>query len=479
MVSATLLDASPPLADADLPAAAPLTAYLAIAVATLHVRGADGSSGRGKLAPVLASDASLWRRAGSVAGTDGFDQFLSRLPSLLDTDARLCLLLNVCDALVANDAPLSGSQQERFDRLLTALGQSKARFQPYVDAMVVKNRTAELGSFDSELAGDALARPMALVVALRLIQTADAGAVQPEVGVLDGVFGASHALLAAASHQAARIRVPQFLETATRLLGERQRLCILLNVCDLMMRGERVTDAQRSLFRRMRSAFGFEGRTFDPYLNLILLKNDVPHETARRAPKSGIFDRKYQWAEEGAQEAAGAEAASAAGGDPLTARIGLSPALDQRMSRVRAKTRRLSSALEGDAEGGHDPAGESGPTIAGAASAASDGPAHLRAYRDAESAGLSGGAGASDAADRQAPRPGRAMVKIRRALSDLKRSGAGRHIVDDRNAFGSLDDDPSSGPHRKRTRVRMDAVVDRTRTLNDYIEALLAAKSLK
>lgn len=479
MASASLLDLNPPAADTGLPTAIQLTVYLAIAVATLQVRGAGGSNGHGKLPPLLASDASVWPRAERFAGAYDYDHFLSRLPPLLETDTRLCLLLNVCDALVADDVPFSAAQQERFKRLQAVLGQSKVRFQPYFDAIVAKNRTAELGSFETVPAGDSLTRPLALLVALQLMQTADGAAGQADARALAGLFGASHALLAAAAQYAARTRIPQFLEAAARLLGERQRLCVLLNVCDLMMRGERVTDAQRSLFRRMRSAFGFDGRAFDPYLNLILLKNDVPHETARRAPKSGIFDRKYQWAEEGAQETAGGDAPSSGGEDPLTARMGLSPALEQRMSRVRAKTRRLSSALEGEPDGDVNPATDAELPMTGASPAASDGPAHLRAYRDAHSAGLAAGGSVSDAAGQPAARPGGAMAKIRRALSDLKRSGAGRHLVDDRKAFGSLADDPAVGPERKRTLVRMDAVVDRTRTLNDYIEALLAAKSLK
>ncbi|MCM0045718.1 MAG: hypothetical protein NBV65_13965 [Burkholderiaceae bacterium] len=473
MAAATLLNAPLPAA---APAVAPdlaagadelrLTSYLAIFIATLFVRGDEGEpagGAQGRLRPLAASDTSAQRRAESYAKIHGFDHFLSQLPALLDTDTRLCLLLNVCDALWS-EAPLSRGQDARFIRLLAALGQSRARFQPYVDAIVVKNSPSLLGSFDAAPAGDRLTPPMALVVALTCMLSAGSGPGRDDGVGLDSRFAASGALMDAASRYSARVRLPDFIESAAKLLNERQRLGVLLNVCDLMMR-ERVTDTERSLFRRMRSALGFEGRAFDAYLNLILLKNDVPQEIDKRAAGAAVFDRKYQWTEDGATSGAAAAGAPRDGGQSLPLRSSLSPELDQRIARVKATTQRLSSALGGAAVDG--------------VGAAADGPTDLRAYRDARQSGNEAISAAAGAAGSAPALRGRSQLGERRTLSDTTFSGAGRHIVDDRSAFGATGRESARGPWNDQTVARMDSVVDRTRTLSDHIEAMLAARSIE
>lgn len=482
MAAATLLNAPESAATAD-PSVRPsdppqLTTYLAIFIAALYVRGEEGKPDAGmpgRLRPLLASDASALRRANDYVKLHGFEHFLSQLPPLLDTDARLCLLLNVCDALLS-EAPLSGGREQRFIRLLAALGQSKVRFQPYIDAIVVKNSPSRLGSFEAAPPDDRLTPPLAQVVALVCMLSAGSGAGQGDSERLDVRLGVPQALQDAATRYAARVRLPEFLKSAASLLDERQRLCVLLNVCDLMMR-ERVTDTERSLFRRMRSAFGFEGRAFDPYLNLILLKNDVPQEGGKRNPEAAVFDRKYQWTDESAKHGASGDAKPEVG-QPVPARIGLSSELSQRIARVQAKTRQLSSALGGAAAVG---AAEnaSGPMPAPPGGPAVDGPADLRAYRDARASASGPASGATGAVGGASALRGKSQPADRRTLSDRKFSGAGRHIIDDRSAFDSTGSELPSGLLPDQTIARMDAVVDRTRTLSDHIEAMRLARSLE
>ncbi len=477
MAAASLLNAPEPVArPAD---GGRLTAYLAIFIATLYVRG-PGSESRvgmhGRLRPLADSDASALRRAEDYAKLHAFDHFLSQLPPLLDTDGRLCLLLNVCDALLS-EAPLTQDRDARLTRLLAALGQSKQRFQPYLDAIVVKNSPSRLGRFDAPVPDDRLTPPMALVVALVCMRSAGSGSGRGDSGGLDACLDAPKVLQDAASRYAARVRLPDFLESAASLLDERQRLCVLLNVCDLMMR-ERVTDTERSLFRRMRSAFGFEGRAFDPYLNLVLLKNDLPQEGDKRSPEAVVFDRKYQWMEEAATQGAGGSATH--DGAPLApARIGLSAELDQRIARVQARTRQLSSAIGRATASGVGVADASGQALAPPGSPDGDGPADLRAYRDARVSGKGPASGGSGTGDSAPALTGNSPPGDLRTLSDKKFSGAGRHIVDDRSAFGATGRESVSGASNDKTVARMDSVVDRTRTLSDHIEAMLAARSIE
>ncbi len=310
-----------------------LTPYLAIVTAILYMMAADDDiSDReiSQLQSVTGADLPTLRRAVDYAGTHSVDQFLQQAPALLDAEARLCLLINVCDSLMA-DGELSGPELLLFDRLLIALGQSKTSFKPYYDAIAVKDRTSVLGDFDAAATAGTLTPPKALVASLLYMMSADGSMEEEEIGRLNAVVGSSQALLKASLHYVSRVRAPQFLEAAALLLDEQQRLCVLLNTCDTMMSDRKVAAGERSLFLRMQSAFGFDGKSFDAYLNILHLKNDVPHDNAHGQRTGVIFERKQTWRETGGEAGAADDAAN---GGPSTANDRNAPAsaLEQRLA---------------------------------------------------------------------------------------------------------------------------------------------------
>ncbi len=381
-----------------------LTPYLSVVVAVLYMMAADGDiSDResSQLQSVIGADADTLHRAVAYAESRSVDQFLKDAPPLLDAKSRLCLLMNVCDSLMA-DGELSTTELELFDRLVAALGHTKASFQPYFDAIALKDRMSVLGDFDAAARSDELTPPKVLVVSLLYMMSADGSMGEEEIGRLNAAVGSSQALLKSSLRYVGQVRAPQFLAAAAGVLDEQQRLCILLNACDTMMSDRQVAGAERDLFRRMLAAFGVASGIFDRYLNVIYLKNDLPQDE-RRPPAASkqqeqtqaigrgrsrhrgegvVFERKREWQEEGGQAGdADPDARRKAG--KAGARNPPVSELDSRISRtMQENIDRMSGEFDGSDAFDTLAANSRGGASAGDGGGADDGVTDLRAFRE-------------------------------------------------------------------------------------------------
>jgi uncharacterized tellurite resistance protein B-like protein len=277
-----------------------------------------------QLQAVVGTDADTLKRAIAYSEKNSVEQFLNEAPALLDQRVRLCLLMNVCDSLMA-DGVMVAAEEQLFNRMLAAMGFAKASFQPYFDAITIKDKTSIFGDFDIAANTATLTPPLALVVSLIYMMAADGSMAEEEVGRLNAAVGGSSALLKAGLRYVSKVRAPQFLALAAPLLDERQRLCILLNACDTMMSDHKVVKVESDLFRRMLTSFEVSEKEFERYLNIIFLKNDVPEEATRLsvvAKKSDIpalrtskqeegvvFQRKKEWEEETGEAGKGGDQA--------------------------------------------------------------------------------------------------------------------------------------------------------------------------
>ncbi len=315
-----------------------LTPSLAIVVAILYMMAVDGDiSDResSQLQSVVGADSDTLRRAIAYAERHEVDRFLADVPALLDTRTRICLLVNVCDSLMA-DGKMAPEELKLFDRLLTSLGHTRASFAAYFDIIAIKDQTSVLGDFDAATQLQQMTPPKALVVSLLYMMSADGSMAEEEIGRLHAVVGSAQGLLKESLRYVSKVRAPAFLAEAAPLLDQRQRLCVLLNTCDTMLSDHKIAGGERDLFRRMLVAFGFDAKGFDRYLNTLYLKNDLPQDDApssrsasrrqeaqddagpRRAPRQGnhgsthvargrgrnegiIFERKKTWQEEGGE----------------------------------------------------------------------------------------------------------------------------------------------------------------------------------
>ncbi len=304
-----------------------LTPRLCVVAAILYMMAVDTDISEyeaSQLQAVVGTDADTLKRAIAYSEKNSVDQFLNDAPALLDQRVRLCLLMNVCDSLMA-DGVMVAAEEQLFNRMLAAMGFAKASFQPYFDAITIKDKTSIFGDFDIAANTATLTPPLALVVSLIYMMAADGSMAEEEVGRLNAAVGGSPALLKAGLRYVSKVRAPQFLALAAPLLDERQRLCILLNACDTMMSDHKVVKVESDLFRRMLTSFEVSEKEFERYLNIIFLKNDVPEEATRLsvvAKKSDIpalrtskqeegvvFQRKKEWEEETGEAGKGGDQA--------------------------------------------------------------------------------------------------------------------------------------------------------------------------
>ena len=121
---------------------------VALAVGVLYMMAADGQIEEeelGQLHGIVGADRALLDAAVKYWRAASFDEFLQAAPGVLDNRQRLCLLVNACDSLFA-DGVAAPQEQAMFGRLLSAMGVSEDQFQPYFQAIVVKNDRAVFGA---------------------------------------------------------------------------------------------------------------------------------------------------------------------------------------------------------------------------------------------------------------------------------------------------------------------------------------------
>lgn len=369
-----------------------LTPQLAVVVAVLYMMAVDGDiSDResSQLQSVVGADSDILHLAIAYAESRSVDQFIAEAPPLLDAKGRVCLLMNVCDSLMA-DGDLAPAEMALFDRLLGAFGHSRASFGPYFDIIASKDRMSVLGDFDAAAKVDAMTPPKALVVALLYMMSADGSMGEEEIGRLNVVVGSCQALLKASLRYVGQVRAAEFLAAAANVLDERQRQCVLLNVCDTMLSDHQVAGGERELFRRMLAAFGVEAKSFDKYLSVIYLKNEVPRDPVRSSPpvqtaipgprsskrsEGVVFERKRTWEEETGE--AGDATRQQTRGPGASAKGRPASEMDTRISRtMQDNIDRMSQELDG---------GLAMDTLE--SNSRDDGPADRRALRDGEGAG--------------------------------------------------------------------------------------------
>jgi len=147
--------------------------------------------------------------------------------------------------------------------------------------------------------GEQMTPHLAFAVSLLYMMSADGEIDNEEVGHLlsvlggadqgNGVIGVgaqSEALLNNAIKYRRKHAVEDFLQEAAPLLGDAQRMCILVNLIDSSLVDGTPEPQEQALFGKFLQAFQISEERFKPFFEVIVLKNDRSVFTKTEHPKN-------------------------------------------------------------------------------------------------------------------------------------------------------------------------------------------------
>ena len=114
-----------------------------------------------------------------------------------------------------------------------------------------------------------------LATSLLFMVAADGEVDEAELGQLMMALRGDRKSLDAAIKYVRNNPLDAFLAEAPQLLDEKQRLNVLVNLCDSLLADGRAERSEQALFGRFLQAFQVSEDQFRPYFNAIVVKNDM------------------------------------------------------------------------------------------------------------------------------------------------------------------------------------------------------------
>jgi len=255
-----------------------LSPPLILTAAMLYMMSCDGEvehSEISRLQSVLGGHSELLACAQSYTQTVPIERFLAQAAVNLSALDKLCILINVCEAFMA-DGVADAAELDLFARISEAFGISPSAFGPFLKTIQIKNDKACLGPFELELAANpqgAISEHLALATCILYMAAADGTIAAEEIGCLQTAIGTFEGLRSVAVKYIGKVKSAQFLkEIAPRLRPEIQ-LLILINACDTMLADGVVAPAEKKLFSSMLSALGYTEKSFAIHYKTLHIKN--------------------------------------------------------------------------------------------------------------------------------------------------------------------------------------------------------------
>lgn len=158
-----------------------------------------------------------------------------------------------------------------------------------------------MGLFDlfKSDSGDKMTPHLAFATSLLYMMSADGEIDNEEVGHLlsviggqddgsgsIGVGGQARDLLDSALKYRRNNSIDTFLQAATPLLSDAQKMCILVNLIDSSLVDGQPEPEEQQLFGKFLNAFGISEERFRPFFEVIMLKNDRSVFTNANHPKN-------------------------------------------------------------------------------------------------------------------------------------------------------------------------------------------------
>ena len=259
-----------------------LTPYLALACALLYMMASDGeleAQESSQLQAVLGGDHAVLAYALRYVQSTPVEQFFIAAKEVLSVRDKLCILTNVCDALLS-DGRADATELALFSLMAKAFGVRESQFEPYFKVLTLKNDKSVLGKYAGVREERQPMTPhFALAIALLYMLTADGSIGTQEVGQLEAVIGEFEGLQNVALKYVRAVKLKQFLDESSALLRPEQKIYILVNVCDCMLSDGEVAHLEDKLFLNVLTAFGFTEKTFARYWQVLETKNIKPFDT--------------------------------------------------------------------------------------------------------------------------------------------------------------------------------------------------------
>ena len=125
----------------DTAAKSALTPQIALAASVLYMMSSDGSMAAeevGQLQVVIGQSQTLLKASLKYVKEIKFHQFIKLAAPLLNQPQRLCVLMNVCDSMLA-DGRIDVLEKDLFKRMLAEFGVSEANFNGHFKNLFLKN----------------------------------------------------------------------------------------------------------------------------------------------------------------------------------------------------------------------------------------------------------------------------------------------------------------------------------------------------
>jgi uncharacterized tellurite resistance protein B-like protein len=119
-----------------------------------------------------------------------------------------------------------------------------------------------------------LSPPLVQAACLLYTMAADGKIQEQESSQLQQVIGGNDGLLAHALAYVKAFPVEKFLEDAPSVLSQRDKLCIMANVCDSMLADGNADTKELEIFDTFREAFDLQKSEIDHIINTVTLKNN-------------------------------------------------------------------------------------------------------------------------------------------------------------------------------------------------------------
>ena len=162
-----------------------------------------------------------------------------------------------------NDA--SNSKNSSLDKRHKSIFKSNSKL---IKKIVVKKRADEV------YLPPPLSPYLLLIISLLYMVAADGVIREDEISLLQSITGADKSIINVALKYTQKIKLTDFLMTAPSLLKPKDKICILLNILDLMLIDGNTAEEELDYFFNLQEAFGFTDEQIKPYLSILKVKTN-------------------------------------------------------------------------------------------------------------------------------------------------------------------------------------------------------------